>query len=166
MPRSAVTSGRIVIVDDDERRRTALAAMLSEDRFETQVAADGQDALERLAAFNADVIVSDLMMPRMDGFELLRHLQEHFLDEIGEMPPSTQPKLLRALEDLRVRRLGCNTEIAVNARLLAATSHSLEARLREELYYRLSVAFRASIPGYWTCFRPTIGPAMSGSFAT
>ena len=46
-----------------------------------------------------------------------------FLDEIGEMPPSTQPKLLRALEDLRVRRLGGKSEIAVNARVLAATSH-------------------------------------------
>jgi DNA-binding NtrC family response regulator len=68
-----------------------------------------------------------------------------FLDEIGEMPPSTQPKLLRALEDLRVRRLGGKSEIPVDARVLAATSHSLEERLREELYYRLSV-FRIVIP--------------------
>ena len=68
-----------------------------------------------------------------------------FLDEIGEMPPSTQPKLLRALEDLRVRRLGGKSEISVDARVLAATSHSLEARLREELYYRLSV-FQIMLP--------------------
>jgi len=68
-----------------------------------------------------------------------------FLDEIGEMPPSTQPKLLRALEDLRVRRLGGKSEISVDARVLAATSHSLETRLREELYYRLSV-FQIVLP--------------------
>ena len=45
-----------------------------------------------------------------------------FLDEIGEMPQATQPKLLRVLEDLRVRRLGGKREIAVDARILAATS--------------------------------------------
>jgi DNA-binding NtrC family response regulator len=314
MPRRAEVSGRILIVDDDERQRTALAAMLSDDHFETQVAPDGREALERLATFNADVIVSDLVMPRMDGFELLRHLREHgdltpaivltgfgsmekalsavhdlkafwylekpveprafkillerairqkrllrrtdglerelrvrgvlgdmvgaapamqeifsiirqvaptsapvlicgetgtgkelvareihklsprgegpfvavnaaalpetlveselfghekgaftgamersagsfeqahggtlFLDEIGEMPPSTQPKLLRTLEDLKVRRLGGKSEISVDVRVLAATSHPLEARLREELYYRLSV-FQIVLP--------------------
>ncbi len=314
MPRKAANSGRILIVDDDERQRNALAAMLSDDQFETQFAADGQEALERLTTFNADVIVADLVMPRMDGFELLKHLHKHgdltpaivltgfgsmekaltavhdlkafwylekpveprafkillerairykrslqitdelrrelrvrgvlgdmigaspamqeifsiirqvaptsapvliagetgtgkelvareihklsprgdgpfvavnaaalpetlieselfghekgaftgamersagsfeqahggtlFLDEIGEMPSSTQPKLLRALEDLRVRRLGGKSEISVNVRVLAATSNPLEARLREELYYRLSV-FQIVLP--------------------
>jgi DNA-binding NtrC family response regulator len=67
------------------------------------------------------------------------------LDEIGEMPPSTQPKLLRVLEDLRVRRLGGKHEIPVDVRVLAATSHQLGTHLREELYYRLSV-FQIEIP--------------------
>jgi len=68
-----------------------------------------------------------------------------FLDEIGEMPLSTQPKLLRVLEDLRVRRLGGKREIPVDARVLAATSHELGTHLREELYYRLSV-FQIVVP--------------------
>ena len=68
-----------------------------------------------------------------------------FLDEIGEMPQSTQPKLLRVLEDLKVRRLGGKREIAVDARVLAATSQDLETHLREELYYRLSV-FQIVVP--------------------
>ncbi len=288
--------------------------MLSDGGFDTQVAADGQEALERLTAFNADVVVADLVMPRMDGFELLRILRERgdltpaialtgfgsmekalsavhdlkafwflekpveprafkilleravhhkralqkadalkrdlslrgvlgdlvgtspamqqifslirqvaptsapvlicgesgtgkelvareihrcsprgdgpfvainaaalpetlieselfghekgaftgamersagcfeqadggtlFLDEIGEMPLSTQPKLLRVLEDLRVRRLGGKHEIAVDARVLAATSQELGTHVREELYYRLSV-FQIVIP--------------------
>jgi DNA-binding NtrC family response regulator len=68
-----------------------------------------------------------------------------FLDEIGEMPQSTQPKLLRVLEDLKVRRLGGKHEIAVDARILAATSQELETHLREELYYRLSV-FQIVVP--------------------
>ena len=314
MPRPLAVPARILIVDDDGRQRQALVAMLSDGNFETQVAGDGQEALERLATFNADVIVADLIMPRMDGFELLRHLKERgdltpaialtgfgsiekalsavhdlkafwflekpveprafkvlleraieykrslrktdelkrelslrgvlgnlvgvspamqqifslirqvgptsasvlicgesgtgkelvareihncsprsegpfvainsaalpetlieselfghekgaftgaaeraagcfeqaqggtlLLDEIGEMPMSTQPKLLRVLEDLRVRRLGGKHEIAVDARILAATSQELGTHLREELYYRLSV-FQILVP--------------------
>src|ERR1035441_1363557 len=68
-----------------------------------------------------------------------------FLDEIGEMPTSTQPKLLRVLEDLRVRRLGGKRDIPVDARILAATSQDLGTHLREELYYRLSV-FQIVVP--------------------
>ena len=103
MPRLAAVSGRVLIVDDDERQRNALAAMLSGDDFETQVAADGQEALERLTAFNADVIVADLVMPRMDGFELLRHLKER-----GDLTPAialtgfgSMEKALSAVHDLK-----------------------------------------------------------------
>ena len=314
IPQERAISGRILIVDDDECQRRALAAMLSDRLFDTQSAADGQEALERLTAFHADVIVSDLVMPRMDGFELLRRLKERgdltpaialtgfgsmekavsavhdlkafwylekpveprafkillerailhkrslqraaalkrdlslrgvlgdlvgtspamqqifslirqvaptsapvlicgesgtgkelvareihkcsprsdgpfvainsaalpetlveselfghekgaftgamersagcfeqahggtlLLDEIGEMPQSTQPKLLRVIEDLRVRRLGGKHEIPVDARVLAATSQELGSHLREELYYRLSV-FQIVVP--------------------
>ena len=68
-----------------------------------------------------------------------------FLDEIGEMPASAQAKLLRILEDLRVRRLGGKSEIPVDARVLAATSHPVAEHLREEIYYRLSV-FQIVLP--------------------
>jgi DNA-binding NtrC family response regulator len=68
-----------------------------------------------------------------------------FLDEIGEMPYNTQPKLLRVLEDLRIRRLGGKTDIPVDARVLAATSQDIGTHLREELYYRLSV-FQIVVP--------------------
>src|SRR5580698_2992422 len=314
MSRLHSVPGRIFIVEDDERQRTALAAMLPDGDFETQVAGDGQEALERLTAFRPDAIVADLVMPRMDGFELLRYLKDRgdltpaialtgfgslekalsavrdlkafwylekpvdpsafktlleravaykkslqktdelkrdlslrgvlgdmvgtspamqqvfalvrqvaptsapvlirgesgtgkelvareihkfsprsdgpfvainaaalpealveselfghekgaftgamersagcfeqahggtlFLDEIGEMPQSTQPKLLRVLEDLKVRRLGGKHEIEVDARILAATSQELGTHLREELYYRLSV-FQIVVP--------------------
>jgi two-component system response regulator HydG len=67
-----------------------------------------------------------------------------FLDEISEMPPSLQPKLLRVLEDGRVRRVGGRREEQVDVRVLAATNRDPdEARksgvLRDDLYYRLSV---------------------------
>jgi CheY-like chemotaxis protein len=83
MPRQAAVPGRILIVDDEERQRSALAAMLPPRDFETEVASDGQEALERLASFSADVIVADLVMPRMDGFELLRYLKDR-----GDLTPA------------------------------------------------------------------------------
>jgi len=73
-----------------------------------------------------------------------------FLDEIGELPPRLQPKLLRALEERRVRRLGGLQEIEIGCRIITAANNSLHdavARLefREDLYYRLNV-FRIVLP--------------------
>jgi len=66
------------------------------------------------------------------------------LDEIGDMPIALQAKLLRVLEDSRVRRLGGKTEIQLDVRILAATNSPLDAaikegKFREDLFYRLNV---------------------------
>ena len=66
------------------------------------------------------------------------------LDEIGDMPMATQAKLLRVLEDGRVRRLGGKSEIQLDVRVIAATNTPLdsaikEGKFREDLYYRLNV---------------------------
>jgi two-component system response regulator AtoC len=66
-----------------------------------------------------------------------------FLDEIGEFELPLQAKLLRVLEDHRIRRVGASTETAVDVRIIAATHRdlkvaALEGRFREDLYYRLS----------------------------
>ena len=66
------------------------------------------------------------------------------LDEIGEMPSATQAKLLRVLEDSKVRRLGSKSEISVDVRVLAATNKVPEeavakGQLRSDLYFRLNV---------------------------
>lgn len=67
-----------------------------------------------------------------------------FLDEIGEISPALQAKLLRVLEDGKVRRIGSNREISVDVRILTATNRNLEKMIqtgtfREDLYYRLNV---------------------------
>jgi len=72
------------------------------------------------------------------------------LDEIGEMPALTQAKLLRILEDSKVRRLGGKTEFEVDVRVVAATNKIPEEAvrggyLREDLYYRLNV-FHIHLP--------------------
>src|SRR5579885_2809050 len=72
------------------------------------------------------------------------------LDEIGEMPIGTQAKLLRVLEDRKLRRLGSKTETEVNVRVLAATNKVPEeavanGQLRNDLYYRLNV-FNVHMP--------------------
>ncbi|MCP3960947.1 MAG: sigma-54-dependent Fis family transcriptional regulator [bacterium] len=73
-----------------------------------------------------------------------------FLDELAEMPMALQPKLLRVLEDGRVRRVGGSSEKGFDVRVLAATNREPEraveeGRLREDLYYRLNV-FTVEVP--------------------
>jgi two-component system, NtrC family, response regulator AtoC len=73
-----------------------------------------------------------------------------FLDEIGDMPQHLQVKLLRVLQERKVRRLGGTQPIPVNARVIAATNRNLEELMsegafREDLYYRLNV-IRIELP--------------------
>ncbi len=67
-----------------------------------------------------------------------------FLDEIGDMPLSTQAKLLRVIEDGRIMRVGSNESIKIDARIVAATNKDLgelvkEGKFREDLYFRFNV---------------------------
>jgi DNA-binding NtrC family response regulator len=87
---------------------------------------------------------------RKPGRFELAHRGTLFLDEIGDLPLPLQAKILRAIEDRRIDRLGGTTPIQVDVRLVAATNRNLRAsvaarRFREDLFFRLSV-FPITIP--------------------
>ena len=87
---------------------------------------------------------------RKSGKFELAHRGSLFLDEIGDLPPAAQAKLLRVLQDGMVQRIGSTQAVAVDVRVIAATNQDLEAAIatahfRTDLYYRLSV-FPLRIP--------------------
>ena len=86
---------------------------------------------------------TDAKERKLGKFELA-HGGTMFLDEVGDMPPELQTKLLRALQERSFERVGGQEPIRVDVRILAATNRELEAlikegRFRDDLYYRLNV---------------------------
>lgn len=75
---------RILAVDDDPVNLRVLKSILSEDHYEVAVATSGKEALKQLEAKEWDLIISDVMMPRMSGYELTRSIRERF--SISELP--------------------------------------------------------------------------------
>jgi DNA-binding NtrC family response regulator len=91
----------------------------------------------RRGAFTGAVQSRDGLFQRAEGGTL-------FLDEIGDLPLPLQPKLLRVLEERRVRPLGSSQEVALDVRIVAATNRDLEhavrlGQFREDLLFRLNV---------------------------
>lgn len=68
-------SPRVLVVDDEPMVREVLARYLERDGFTVDLAVDGVDALQHLESVGADLVVLDLMLPRLDGFEVLRRLR-------------------------------------------------------------------------------------------
>jgi len=83
VPVASRPSGTILVVDDDPTERAVLSQIVSSLGYTVEQAGDGEEALAKLDATAISAIVTDLMMPRMDGFELLRSLRED-----GQAPPA------------------------------------------------------------------------------
>ncbi|HET7752412.1 MAG TPA: sigma-54 dependent transcriptional regulator [Anaeromyxobacteraceae bacterium] len=67
---------RILVVDDEQNARVALRELLTDEGYEVEEAADGEEALQRLATFAPAAVLADVRMPRMDGITLLRQARE------------------------------------------------------------------------------------------
>ncbi len=129
----------------------------------------GQRATGPLVELNCAALPRELLESELFGHEAgaftgakgrRRGLMEQagggtlFLDEIGDMDLDLQAKLLKAIEDRAIRRLGGDREIAVDVQLITATNHDLQQRVaqggfRADLYHRLSV-FRLEMPALRT----------------
>ena len=117
-------------------------------------------------AFNCGGFTEELIASELFGYERgaftgaiatkigileTAHRGTVFMDEIGDMPPSMQGKLLRVIQENRIYRVGGNKPIQLDLRFLAATNKDLkravaEGRFREDLYFRLNVV-QITLPG-------------------
>jgi len=70
-----MASDRVLVVDDEPMVRDVLARYLARDGFEVDIAADGEAALEAVRSTNPDLVVLDLMLPRLDGFEVFHRMR-------------------------------------------------------------------------------------------
>ena len=76
MGTESISHAKVLIADDERSITDGLSAILSDEGYEVEIAADGQKALERLAADRYGVVLADLKMPRVDGLSLLKELQK------------------------------------------------------------------------------------------
>lgn len=74
--RSAACAAKILLVEDDSTLSMIISETLQRDAFEVITAGDGEDGLRKFNRFGADLIVADVMMPRMDGFEMGRKIRQ------------------------------------------------------------------------------------------
>ncbi len=84
---------RILVVDDEEALRTVLAAELEGEGYQVTSAADGQEAINILGSLAFDLILLDIKMPNVDGFEVLKYAKERH--------PSTKIIMLTGFADLK-----------------------------------------------------------------
>src|SRR5258708_23020821 len=68
--------GRVLVVDDEPAVRESIERVLRHDGFEVAVAADGREAIRRLAVVRPDVVLLDVLMPQIDGLEVCRRMRD------------------------------------------------------------------------------------------
>jgi two-component system response regulator PilR (NtrC family) len=79
-PESALMANKknlILVVDDEESLRTVLSSELINEGYEVRTAADGDDAIVEMRNADFDLVLLDIKMPRMNGFEVLKHIKEN-----------------------------------------------------------------------------------------
>ena len=171
---SNIQSSFVLVVDDVEMNRDMLCSLLEADGHKTAVAENGQLGLELIKTKPFDLVLLDVMMPEMDGYQVLEHLKSDptlrdvpvivlsALDEIGSvvrciqlgaedyLPKPFDPVLLRArigacLEKKRLR----DQEVRLRSEL-AEWNKALEARVHEQVGGVAELARGQVIGGNWS----------------
>lgn len=125
------TSGRILLVEDDERIRTSTRLALEDEGYEIAEAESGEAALELFAGQPADVVLIDLMLPGMDGFECCRQLRQASSVPVVMVTARTDtPDVVAGLEagaDDYVTKPFVVTELSARIRALLRRARSVGA---------------------------------------
>ena len=111
MPDSRLESIKVVVVDDDPDTRDLLKAILERSGAEATVVSSGQEALEAIKKLRPDILVCDLAMPKMDGYELLKKVRG-LVQEVGWLPSIAFTASARSEDRARSRRAGFQAHIA------------------------------------------------------
>jgi signal transduction histidine kinase len=135
------SAGKILIVDDNEANVRLLDVYLRAAGYTTEKAYDGEQALEQVRAVNPDLVLLDVMMPRLDGYEVCRRLRA---DEATNVVPVVMITALKDTED-RIRGIEAGADDFISkpfdkAELLARVKNLLRIK-----YYRSMVAERRKL---------------------
>ena len=139
--------GRVLVVDDEANARSALAELLEDEGYETAQAEDGLAALEAMEAFEPDVVLTDLKMPRMDGLELVSrgkashpHVAFVVMTAFGSIETAVDA-IRRGADNYLTKPLDMEAVSALVGRALetsrtAAEVRQLRARIDDKLSFR------------------------------
>ena len=137
--------GRVLVVDDEANARNALAELLRDEGYITEVAADGRHALRVLESFEADVVLTDLKMPVMDGLKLLElgrqrlpHAAFVVMTAFGSIETAVEA-IKRGAENYLTKPLDLD---AVSVHVLRAAEKAKLSREASELRARLDERFQ------------------------
>lgn len=142
-------AGRVLVVDDGEMNRRVLGAALAREGHETEQATNGREALELLAHRSFDVILLDLVMPEMDGFETLtaikaddalRHLPVIVISGIDEMDAAVRCIQMGATDYLPKPFNAALLRARVNASLAGKRLRDLELEYLEQVEHVIEAA--------------------------
>lgn len=173
--------GHVLIVDDETDLLDAYAAILANAGFRTDVARDGRSALEHVRSTPYDAILTDIMMPNMDGLTLLRSVRKHDLD-VPVVIMTGNPKLESAIQAIEWGALRYLLKPVSAEALVQAVDHAVRlariARLkREALGYLgnsdklpsdkagLEAAFERALASLWMAYQPIVRAADASLFA-
>lgn len=127
---------RVLVVDDDPNIRELICVVMREEGFETEAAANGREALEKMDCTKVDLAVVDVMMPHMDGWELVREIRR-----LGELPVLMLTAKGETADKVKGFRLGADDYLVkpFESPELVARVHALLKR------YRISVSQQVEI---------------------
>jgi CheY-like chemotaxis protein len=75
------SKGNIIVIDDDLALQTMLEMALRNGGYEVVLCRDGEEGLQQLESLQPDLVISDIMMPNMDGFEMFQHIKDRLQDD-------------------------------------------------------------------------------------